>query len=184
VKLTRLWLAAPVVSAILLGAAGAFASATVGAPAPPLVVQELDGKTFDLASLRGKVVIVNFWATWCPPCRKEMPILNDFYRRYHERGLEMIGLSVDRLHDRSDVQNVMRSFSYPAAMLDDAQADRFGTPSTLPVTFVIDRQGIVRAELTSEATPLTEDRLAQAVLPLLGASHQVHPQGAARAQSH
>ena len=81
----------------------AFASVTVGNAAPALVVPELDGQTFDLSALRGKVVIVNFWATWCPPCRKEMPALDAFYRRYHGNGLEMIGVSADRPHDRSDV---------------------------------------------------------------------------------
>jgi cytochrome c biogenesis protein CcmG/thiol:disulfide interchange protein DsbE len=180
---TSRWLAGLGVNAILFGAVMAFASATVGAAAPPLVVQELGGQTFDLASLRGQVVIMNFWATWCPPCRKEMPLLNDFYRRYHERGLEMIGVSVDRLHDRSDVQKVMRAFSYPAAMLNDAQADGFGTPPALPVTYVIDRNGIVRAKITPEATPLSEDRLAQMVLPLVAPSSQSHPEGATKAQS-
>ena len=75
----------------------------VGQPAPSLVVQELDGQTFDLSAVRGKVVVVSFWATWCPPCRAEMPVLDAFYRRYHGQGLEMIGLSADRPHDRSDV---------------------------------------------------------------------------------
>src|SRR5271170_6577500 len=82
---------------------GACAGANVGQAAPPLHVPTLGGREFDLAALRGKVVIVSFWATWCPPCRAEMLILNAFYRRYHEQGLEVIGLSVDRPHDRSDV---------------------------------------------------------------------------------
>jgi hypothetical protein len=58
-----------------------------------------------------------------------MPVLDAFYRRYHGQGLEMIGLSADRPHDRSDVSKVMQSFSYPAAMLDDAKVNDFGTPS-------------------------------------------------------
>jgi len=145
----------------------AFASATVGQAAPALVVQELDGQTFDLGAQRGKVVVVNFWATWCPPCRKEMPVLDAFYRRYRSRGLEMIGLSADRARDRADVRKVMLSFSYPAAMLDDAKADGFGKPNALPVTFVVDANGIVRARLTPEETPLTEKTLSDAVVPLL-----------------
>ena len=134
----------------------AFAAMEVGQPAPSLVVQELDGKTFDLSAVRGKVVVVSFWATWCPPCRKEMPVLDALYRRYHGQGLEMIGLSADRPHDRSDVQKVMQSFSYPAAMLDDAKVNDFGTPSELPKTIVIDGHGIVRAELTPDQTAVTE----------------------------
>src|SRR6516162_6561310 len=78
------------------------ASAEPGQPAPALTVATLNGNTFDLSAQRGKVTIVNFWAAWCPPCRKEMPTLDAFYRRYHAQGLEMIGLSADRPHDRSE----------------------------------------------------------------------------------
>ncbi|HYB90467.1 MAG TPA: TlpA disulfide reductase family protein [Candidatus Binataceae bacterium] len=158
-------------AAAILAIAGlseiARAAAHVGEPAPALVVPELDGHPFDLAAQRGKVVIVNFWATWCRPCREEMPALDAFYRRYHGQGLELIGLSADRPHDRSDVGKMMQSFSYPAAMLDDAKVNDFDTPAVLPVTFVVDRDGVVRARLTPDETPVTEKSLADAVLPLL-----------------
>lgn len=139
----------------------------VGQLAPSLVIPELDGQTFDLGAARGKVVVVNFWATWCPPCREEMPALDAFYRRYRDQGLEMIGLSADRPHDRSDVRKVMQSFSYPAAMLDDAKVNDFGTPNVLPMTVVVDRNGVVRTKLTPDQTPVTEKSLSAAVLPLL-----------------
>ena len=145
----------------------ACAATDVGQPAPSLVVQELDGQTFDLGAVRGKVVVLSFWATWCPPCRAEMPVLDAFYRRYHGQGLEMIGLSADRPHDRSDVTKVMQSFSYPAAMLDDAKVNDFGTPGALPMTIVIDGQGMIRAQLTPDQTAVTEKSLSAAVLPLL-----------------
>ena len=116
---------------VIVPGLSAFAATEVGQPAPALVVQELDGKTFDLSAARGKVVVVSFWATWCPPCRKEMPVLDALYRRYRGQGLEMIGLSADRPHDRSDVTKMMQAFSYPAAMLDDAKVNDFGTPSAL-----------------------------------------------------
>ena len=166
---TGLWpvtLAAALFSIIGFGHS-ARAAMEVGQAAPSLLVQELDGQTFDLGAARGKVVVVNFWATWCPPCREEMPALDAFYRRYHDQGLEMIGLSADRPHDRSEVAIVMASFSYPAAMLDDAKADDFGSPSALPVTYVIGRDGVVRAKLTPDKTKLTEKSLADVVLPLL-----------------
>jgi hypothetical protein len=70
-------------------------------------------------------------------------------------------------HDRSDVTKVMQSFSYPAAMLDDAKVNDFGAPSAPPVTLVIDGTGIVRAKLTPDEKPVTEKSLGDAVLPLL-----------------
>src|SRR5277367_4945625 len=120
----------------------AFADVQVGQPAPALVVQELNGQTFDLASMRGKVVVINFWATWCAPCRGEMPAFSRFYRQYHARGVEMIGLSVDGSHERSDVAAVIQPLGYPAAMLDDAQTDGFGDPDSIPETFIVDRAGV------------------------------------------
>lgn len=143
-----LWFAGAGVAAIVGVAAMAFASTTVGDAAPALVVPELDGKAFDLSAQRGKVVIVNFWATWCPPCREEMPALDAFYRRYHGKGVDMIGVSMDRPHDRSDVTKVMQSLSYPAAMMDDATVNDFGPPNVLPVTFVVDGSGVLRAKFT------------------------------------
>ena len=164
-----LWYAALAAGVLAFAGFSPLASAAtdIGEPAPSLVVQELDGQTFDLGAVRGKVVIVSFWATWCPPCRAEMPVLDAFYRRYHGQGLEMIGLSADRPHDRSDVTKVMQSFSYPAAMLDDAKVNDFGTPGALPMTVVIDGQGMIRAQLTPDRTAVTEKSLSAAVLPLL-----------------
>lgn len=157
------------VAAVTLMGSGtrAVAAAHVGRAAPALVVHQLNGHLFDLTKLRGKVVIVNFWATWCPPCRKEMPALDAFYRRYHGQGLEMIGLSADRARDRDNVRKAMKSYHYPAAMADDAEANGFGPPNLLPLTFVVDRAGIVRARLTPDKTPVTEKSLENVVLPLL-----------------
>jgi cytochrome c biogenesis protein CcmG, thiol:disulfide interchange protein DsbE len=152
---------------IVLFASAVFAAAEVGQPAPALVVPELSGQTFELAAQHGKVVVINFWATWCPPCRHEMPALDAFYRKYHSQGLEMLGVSVDRPRDASEVDDVMRSFSYPAAISDDAKVNDFGTPYSLPVTFVIDNNGILRAKLTPDEAPLTEQSLSRLVLPLL-----------------
>jgi len=144
-----------------------FAAAEVGQAAPALKVEELGGQSFDLASARGKVVVVDFWATWCPPCRQEMPALDAFYKRYQARGLEMIGLSVDRSRDRSEVVTLMKSFSYPEAMLNDADENGFGDPSEIPTTYVIDTQGIVRAVLSPGSQAVTEQSLSATVTPLL-----------------
>jgi peroxiredoxin len=148
---------------------GAHAATGVGQPAPPLVVAEIDGQPFDLGALRGKVVVVNYWATWCPPCREEMPALDAFYRQYHARGVEMIGLSADRPRDRDAARKMMQSYGYPAAMMKDAKPNGFGAPESLPVTYVIDAEGVVRAKLEPDQTIVTEKSLADLVLPLLPA---------------
>jgi peroxiredoxin len=142
-----------------------------GDRAPALIVPQLDGSRFDLAQLRGKLVVVNFWATWCEPCRQEMPALDAFYTKYRDRGLALVGISVDRSRDRDDVVKVMRTLHYPAAILSQAETDGFGKPTVLPETFVIDGSGVVRAVLTPDKNPITEQTLAAALLPLLPPGH-------------
>jgi cytochrome c biogenesis protein CcmG, thiol:disulfide interchange protein DsbE len=140
----------------------------VGQPAPSLIVSQLDGHEFNLARLRGKVVLVNVWATWCSPCRIEMPTLNAFYRRYHARGLDLLGLSIDEAPDAARVRQVMRQFSYPGALASAARVNDFGEPIAVPVTYVIDAQGVIRAQLQAEGpSGVSRQALEQAVLPLL-----------------
>ncbi|HUN56764.1 MAG TPA: TlpA disulfide reductase family protein [Candidatus Binataceae bacterium] len=155
---------------MIVAVRSACAITEVGQPAPALVAQELNGQQFDLGAERGKVVIVNFWASWCQPCREEMPALDAFYKRYHSDGLEMIGVSADSRHDRSDVEKAAHSLSYPVAMLNDAETNGFGDPDDLPTTWVIGRDGVVRAELAPDKIQVTEKSLDDTVLPLLGKS--------------
>ena len=141
---------------------------TVGRPSPQLVVPQLDGQEFNLAKLRGKVVLVNVWATWCSPCRSEMPTLDAFYRRYHSRGLIVLGLSIDEAPDAAQVRQVMRQFSYPAALASAARVNGFGDPVAVPITYVIDSRGVLRAQLQAEGpSGVSRQALEQAVVPLL-----------------
>jgi len=159
---------AVVIAAIgAINASRASADAELGEMAPALIVEELNGNPFDLSDERGKVTIVNFWATWCEPCRKEIPALEAVFRRYHDQGLEAIGVSADRPHDRASVKEMAKSLAYPAAMLEDAERNGFGSPTELPVTFVIDRNGVVRDRFTPDKGTLTEESLTDAVVPLL-----------------
>ena len=152
---------------------GADAPVRVGERAPALVAPRLDGSVFDLAALRGKVVIINFWATWCSPCRAEMPQLDAFYRRYRARGLELLGVSVDDAQDRDAVVRVMKSFSCPAALAVAAKVNDFGAPIAVPMTWIIDAQGVVRARLLA-GNAATMQSLEQAVLPLLPQAAATH----------
>jgi cytochrome c biogenesis protein CcmG, thiol:disulfide interchange protein DsbE len=139
------------------------AAPSINAAAPALVLSELGGDTFDLTKLRGKVVLVNYWATWCAPCKKEMPILNSFYRRYHEQGLEIIGISADRPQDFAKMRSMSGSLSYPTSTMDRISDNGFGPPEGFPLTYVIDREGVVRDKFID----VREQLLRDVVLPLL-----------------
>lgn len=115
---------------------------------PDLVVTSIDGRGIRLRDLRGKVVLVNFWATWCSPCRAEIPILVDMRRRFGEP-LVVIGVS----EDHGEVAPVKRfaetlRVNYPIVMSTPALARAFARDDRLPTTFVIDRDGrVVRAHV-------------------------------------
>jgi len=147
----------------------AAAALDVGDPAPALKGSTLDGKPFDLAALKGKVVVVNQWATWCGPCREEMPLLDAFAKRYAAKGVVLVGLDEDDAKDEPEVRKVMAAFSYPAVLAESAATDAFHAPRVLPVTYVIDATGVVRAKLWAGSTPVTEESLERAVTPLLPA---------------
>jgi cytochrome c biogenesis protein CcmG/thiol:disulfide interchange protein DsbE len=139
------------------------AAPSIDATAPNLVMPELGGQTFDLGKLRGKVVLVNYWATWCAPCRKEMPILDSFYRKYHAQGLEMIGISADRPQDFARMRTMSGALAYPTSTLDRISENGFGQPEGFPLTYVIDRDGVVRDKFID----VREQLLRDVVLPLL-----------------
>jgi cytochrome c biogenesis protein CcmG/thiol:disulfide interchange protein DsbE len=145
------------------GCGSAPAAPAIDAAAPALVVSELGGQTFDLSKLRGKVVLVNYWATWCAPCRKEMPVLDSFYRRYHAQGLEMIGISADRPQDFAKMRTMSSGLSYPTSTIDRISDNGFGPPEGFPLTYVIDRDGVVRDKFID----VREQLLRNVVLPLL-----------------
>jgi cytochrome c biogenesis protein CcmG/thiol:disulfide interchange protein DsbE len=154
--------------ASLLAVGNAVAGADdVGKIAPALVVKQLDGQEMDLAALRGKIVVLNFWATWCTPCRAEMPMLDAFYRKHRAEDVVILGLSADNLRDRKDVAKAMRGLAYPAALLQEAKTNGFGRPRALPISYVIDAQGIIRARLMPTRAGLTEQELAAAAGPLM-----------------
>ena len=150
----------------------AHAGPAVGQTAPALRVSTLAGEAFDLGDLRGKVVIVNFWATWCSPCRQEMPALSAFYQKHHAQGVEMIGLSVDQGRDRKDVRKVAKTVAYPVALASDARTNGFGDADGLPITCVIDSAGVIRAVFHDKKGAVTEQSLETVVTPLLPDSHK------------
>jgi peroxiredoxin len=145
------------------------ADVAVGQDATAFVATTLDGKKFDLSSLKGKVVLLNFWATWCPSCRDEMPELEAIWRRFRNQGLEVLAVSADNARSRGMVRQVMQYFSFPAAMREAIVQNELFTPSQVPMTYVIDKAGKVVDIRTPPLKPLTEFELGDKIKALLEA---------------
>ncbi len=132
-------------------AQSAFAATTlVHKKAPEFVRTDLDHKRLDLNAYRGKVVLLNFWATWCAPCQVEMPVFVAWQRRYGSRGLQIVGISMDDdpalVREASDKLKL----NYPVAMGDVKLGDLYGGVLGLPMTFLIDRHGKIQAKCQGE----------------------------------
>ena len=118
---------------------------TADNPAPSFTLQDLSGNKVSLSDFQGKVVILDFWATWCPPCVREIPHFVELYDQYKAQGFAMVGISLDR-QGVSVVEAFVQKYkvNYPILM-NDGQADRaYGGIRSIPTTFVIDRAGNIR----------------------------------------
>lgn len=168
--------------ALLRGAAGAGIAAAVGLlpglarakdleagqPAPPLVLHTLDGRRIATRDLSGRVVIATFWATWCDPCREELPLLSAYAAKHAQQGLRVLGFSLDGPEDLPKVKAVAAGLSFPVGLLGSPWAGDYGRIWRIPVSFVIDRKGRLADNGWDDANPAwTKERLQQVVDPLL-----------------
>jgi cytochrome c biogenesis protein CcmG/thiol:disulfide interchange protein DsbE len=140
-----------------------------GQAAPALKVPSFVGALIDLNAMRGKVVVLNFWASWCEPCRREMPLLESLSHDYRDR-VVVVGLSADDRHDRKDAVSAAQAVSYPTGLLAEALTNGFGMPAVLPLTYVIDPTGRVNAVLRASQGALSDAQLRSAVDAALRAS--------------
>lgn len=127
----------------------------VGQPAPPYAAQSMSGDTVSLAGLRGKVVLLNVWATWCGPCRAEIPELRAIHEKYKARGLELVGVSVDADGSDDAIRAFAQDFKMDYAIWRDPGEGVSATfrMSGVPATFVIDRKGVLRWKATGAVMP-------------------------------
>jgi len=137
-------------------------------PAPQIEGVTINGKPFKLSDYKGEVVLVNFWASWCDPCREEMPAIDTFYRKYHDKGFEVIAISMDADDDLPKVQKVMQTYSFPAMMQSKTDVGGYGRIWRIPITVVIDREGIVRFNgFEGSQTLMNSKILENTVAPLI-----------------
>ncbi|MFN2476416.1 MAG: TlpA family protein disulfide reductase [Chthoniobacterales bacterium] len=135
--------------------AGANKAATQKA-APDWQLKDLDGKSVKLSDFKGKVVILNFWATWCPPCRKEIPTFVSLQKQYADNGLVIVGVSLDEKGPGVVKPFVAKmGINYPVVMGDPKTAAEYGGIGVVPTTFIIDRNGKLAAQHEGDAERAT-----------------------------
>ncbi len=118
-----------------------------GTEAPAFTLKTLEGKEISLKDLRGKVVLLNFWATWCPPCKEEMPLFAEVYEKYKDRGFEILAVSTDTKPET--VKKFVKEYKFPFPILiDDGKISEKYRVQGLPTSFLINREGkIVKVRL-------------------------------------
>ena len=120
------------------------------AAAPDFTIQSLDGERYTLSKLRGKVVLVNFWATWCPPCRREIPVLSRLHTRYKDRDFMVLGISLDEISP-DQIQKFARNYKISYPVLHGSRSElgkitkSYGGIQAVPTSFLVDKQGKIRA---------------------------------------
>ena len=124
----------------------------------------LDGQVHELEEYRGRPLVINFWGTFCPPCREEMPIIQRQYERWKDQGLQVIGINLSE--DRHRVQNFVRKVGvdFPILLDVDRRTERAYGLRQYPTTYFLDAGGVIRDVMVG---PLTEEALAERVKPLL-----------------
>jgi len=125
------------------------AAGEIGSHLPEFSVKDLQGREISSADLRGKVVLVDFWATWCQPCKKEMPGYQKLLDLYGSRGFAVIGFKFDTMMDMEDPLQFAKKIGvlYPLAVAPDDLKQQFGGIEGLPTTMLYDRQGILRKKV-------------------------------------
>jgi peroxiredoxin len=126
-------------------AGSSFASSGLaGQEAPDFVLKSASGANMRLSEYRGNVVMINFWATWCGPCRQEMPLLDDLYSRYERVGFSLLGVNIDDDSSRAMEMAEELGVSFPVLFDERKEVSKLYQVEAMPVTVLVDREGKVR----------------------------------------
>ena len=130
---------------------------------PDFTLQTLDGQEITLSKLKGKVILLDFWATWCGPCRESIPHLIQLYKTYQKSGLEVIGMNVDR-GDMEIVRHFVKSMDipYPIVITPDHVERNYGVTG-LPTTILIDKEGKIREKIVGFTSEIAKQMTAKVV---------------------
>lgn len=132
-------------SILAIGGAAGKANPAESVPAPDFSLKDLQGKDLMLSTYKGKVLFLNFWATWCPPCRAEIPDFIEAYGKYKDKGLEILGISVDNMAaQKLSAWVTSVKINYPVALATPKVVRDFQPGEYIPTTIVIDKKGIIR----------------------------------------
>lgn len=139
-------LKSPLLGAILLllTAVSLAASSLEGQAAPDFVLKSSSGENLRLSEYRGDVVMINFWATWCGPCRQEMPLLDELYGRYQRVGFNLLGVNIDDDSRRAMQMIEELGVSFPVLFDESKEVSKLYAVEAMPVTVLVDREGQVR----------------------------------------
>jgi cytochrome c biogenesis protein CcmG, thiol:disulfide interchange protein DsbE len=140
----------------------------VGEPAPPATLIALDGQQISTSALLGHVVILTFWATWCGPCREELPVLSAYATQHAAEGLTVLGFTLDSPDNLHNVQQAAQSLKFPVGFLANSSLPGYGRIWRIPVNFTINRAGALIDDGWRDKDPAwTAKRLERIVTPLL-----------------
>jgi cytochrome c biogenesis protein CcmG/thiol:disulfide interchange protein DsbE len=150
---------------IVLLSAGTAVSQNPGSAAPQFSLKDINGKEVSLSDFKGKVVILDFWATWCGPCRSEIPDFIALQKKYGGKGLQVIGISVDK--DKNALSKFYKDngMNYPVALTDGAVESKYGGIRGIPTTFIIDKSGKIVKKYVGATS---KEQFEGDIKPLLG----------------
>ncbi|MDR3763246.1 MAG: TlpA disulfide reductase family protein [Acidobacteriota bacterium] len=150
-----------------------------GQTAPDFALKDVQGHTVALKQLRGKVVIVNFWATWCPPCKEEIPWFMDLQNKYAGQNVQILGVSMDDANDHDEVVKYAGKIgiNYPVLFGNEGLAQQYGGVEMLPTTYFISRNGVVVTRVLGQ--PRKREELERELLHAMNATSSVAPTGQA-----